>query len=128
MCTELCFGTDSEDVPVIFNDSSGLWTQQVATPTAWIQKIFGTQRLFELGSYMGCSCGLMTGEGLTEGEQTDDPTQRVANVQALGKYLTRYYPAISEILTLYSYELYDACSIPHRSAFACRFTRGTVCV
>lgn len=104
MCTEIYIGT-AEGVELTVDDSpSGLWITPLP-PGPRIQREFmELESVYEVGSFMGCSCGLMFGE-FSKNDPTENHEQRKANVRELREILLRNSEHIVRIMTLVNYNL-----------------------
>jgi len=113
VCTEIYIGTDSA-VDLTGDDSpSGLWIAPLP-PGPRIQREFmELESVYEVGSFMGCSCGLMFGE-FSKNDPTENHEQRKANVGELREILRRNSKHIVRIMTLEDYNFRSLAEYPHQ--------------
>ncbi len=115
VCTEIYIGTTDGAADLTREDSpSGLWIKPIP-PGPRVQR--GLMRLasvYEVGSFMGCSCGLVLDESFK-----DDPAerydQRLANVRELASILREHATQIVRIMTLLEYDLRSLADFPRRT-------------
>ena len=113
MCTEIYIGTDSAVDLTVDDSPSGLWITPLP-PGPRIQREFmELESVYEVGSFMGCSCGLMFGE-FSKNDPTENHEQRKANVGELREILHRNSANIVRIMTLVKYNLRSLKEYPRR--------------
>ena len=113
MCTEIYIGTDSAIDLTVDDSPSGLWITPLP-PGPRIQREFmELESVYEVGSFMGCSCGLMFGE-FSKNDPTENHEQRKANVSELREILFRNSEHIVRIMTLVKYNLRSLKEYPRR--------------
>ena len=113
MCSEIYIGTDSAVDLTVEDSPSGLWIKPLP-PGPRIQREFmELESVYEVGSFMGCSCGLMFGE-FSKNDPTENHEQRKANVGEFREILHRNSANIVRIMTLVKYNLRSLKEYPRR--------------
>lgn len=99
MCMELYIGVRGADVDLTLQNSpSGLWIKPVP-PEHHSRPLIELESVFEVGSFMGCTCGLIFGEWSRKNPD-EEHDRRLENVAALREVLAANAGDIVRLMTL----------------------------
>jgi hypothetical protein len=110
MCQEIYFSTPFNSVNLELKDSSGFWVSKVKEPTEFLRSILKYKNIYEVGSFMGCTCGLIFDDDL----KNDNYEKRVENAHAFIRFLRNNLNSISEVITLFDYPYSSREEFPQR--------------
>lgn len=91
MCTDIYLGSKKELEPVIWNEKNpGFYTTIVKNKETinFLDNILHLKFYYELGSHMGCSCGLSYGDW-SRNDIDENHESRVNDVNSLFEYLRK---------------------------------------
>lgn len=105
MCTEIYMGTVDHSIDLTLEDSpSGLWIHPVPPGPRVQRALIELDSVYEIGSFMGCSCGLVFRDSFKD-DPAENYGQRVANVRELQEILCEHSTHIVRIMTLLDYNI-----------------------
>lgn len=103
MCIEIYLCARSNENDLTITDSpSGFWSRKLAPGPLRIRALLESEIVYEIGSFMGCSCGLNFGPW-SQHEAEEQHEKRVENVIAFFDLLQRHRSTIQRIMTLEQY-------------------------
>lgn len=93
MCQQIDLGSNHKLPLVDFKEDSPGFYLTAINPKLYTQvnKILGSEFIYEAGSHMGCSCGFIYGEWSKVSED-EDHESRVRDVQSFMEYLENHKP------------------------------------
>lgn len=115
MCTEIYIGTAADAADLTLEDSpSGLWIKPIPPGPRVQRGLMQLASVYEVGSFMGCSCGLVLDESF-KNDPEEQYEKRLANVRELASILREHATQIIRIMTLMDYEIRSLEKFPRRT-------------
>ncbi|MFK7767689.1 MAG: hypothetical protein AB8B55_10750 [Mariniblastus sp.] len=113
MCTDIFIGVSQRDCDLTTVDSdSGLWIHAVPTANVRVRELMELETIFEVGSFMGCTCGLSYSDSTLD-DPIENHDKRVSNVEHLRQIFEKHFDSIVRIMTLEKYDLNNLALFPH---------------
>lgn len=95
MCTEIYIGVSTKEDLSTHDKETGFWVAKVKDKDHFSKIALKVENIYEIGSYMGCSCGLAFGEGL------ENENKRKQNCLKLKSFLEKNLSVITGMVTFY---------------------------
>jgi hypothetical protein len=102
MCTEIFIGSSSKEDLSLVDSVTGFWVKAVNQPHHHSSIALGVKRTYEIGSFLGCSCGFSFGTW-SKNDPTEEHEKRRANAKALKDFLLKYSAKVTGIVTFFKY-------------------------
>jgi len=114
MCTDIFIGTHSSDADLtILESESGLRICPVPADNTQVRELMELDSIYSVGSFMGCSCGLMFGQW-SKKDPDEKHQQRIDNVAHLKEVLAKHFDDIVRIATFETWNFVGLEEIPRR--------------
>ena len=112
MCIEIYLGLKSNATDLTVADShAGFWSRKLAPGPRRVRALLELETVYEVGSFMGCTCGLSFGPW-SEQNPEEEHDKRLENVREFANLLRQNSSTIQRIMTLEQYHLSTLAEFP----------------